>query len=583
VYAPCPHRRVQETLTGAARQRGRIHFMCNPLKSCPQELAIRRRDKGSHELSPSPTSTRRERIPGSSQSSEDRHPRRPHCPTRPRDPLAFTCQPTNYFANAGRVDGRHLPILNSVSTSVLVRHQAFMVYLGAAVMSVAGGMLVARNPAAIALVLIAVIALAGLAVLLSPPPAVVFLGWLALAPIFADSAQASALGRAGIWALYITPAVLLGAITIARARAGTIVSFVDFLPAAYVAYLLGSLAFTSTALQADPLGTSRVVFLTVVLGPLFYYFLTIGPGAALPGEKVLLILIAGAALQGVLALVELATHWNLWGFTVWQEAAGPARAVSTLANPGILGMFLGVGIVLALAVLTWGGPRSLRRLSMLMLIVGVPGLIATLTRGPILATAVAAVFVLVLGHKRLLGVAVIASTVIVIMAVWPSIRATTVYQERGADAETVRVRAGLQDWSLQLAAQKPVFGWGYGSFDRVKNTSGLTAAGGVSIRSLLETTSHNSYLTILVETGVIGLLLYALPFLTLASLAVARVRARSPDGWVIVGTLASLFVIALSGVTLDLRFFSFAQALPWILLAILRGATTTAPISSSQP
>jgi hypothetical protein len=60
-------------------------------------------------------------------------------------------------------------------------------------------------------------------------------------------------------------------------------------------------------------------------------------------------------------------------------------------------------------------------------------------------------------------------------------------------------------------------------------------------------------------------------------------RARTPDGWVIVGTLASLFVIALSGVTLDLRFFSFAQALPWILLAILRGATTTAPISSSQP
>jgi putative inorganic carbon (hco3(-)) transporter len=460
-----------------------------------------------------------------------------------------------------------------------------MVYLGAAVMSVAGGMLVVRSQPGIALVLIAAIGLAGLAVLLSPPPAVVFLGWLALAPIFADAAQASALGRAGVWGLYIAPAVLLGAITIARARAAAI-SFVDLLPAAYVAYVLGSIAVTSTALQANPLGTSKFVFLTVVLGPLFYYFLTIGPGAALPREKVLLILIAGAACQGVLALVELTTHQNLWGYTAWRESqatTGGARVVSTLANPGVLGMFLGVGIVLAVAVLTWGGPRSLRRLSLLTLIVGVPGLLATLTRGPILATAVAAVLVLVLGHKRLLGVAVIASTVIVLFALWPSIRATTLYQKRGAETTNVHLRSRLQDWSIQLAAQKPVFGWGYGSFDRVKNTSGLTAAGGVSIRLLLETTSHNSYLTILVETGVIGLLLYALPFLTLAGLAVARVRARTPESWVIVGTLASLFVVALSGVTLDLRFFSFAQVLPWILLAILRGATTTAPIPTSQP
>jgi O-antigen ligase len=470
-----------------------------------------------------------------------------------------------------------------VSTAVLVRHQAFIVYLSAAVMSVAGGMLVARSQAGIALVLIAVIGLAGVAVLLTPPPAVVFLGWLALAPIFADSAQASALGRAGIWALYVAPAALLGAITIARARTGAAVLLVDFLPAAYVAYVLGSIALTSTELQANPFGTLRFVFVTVALGPLLYYFLTIGPGAALPRAKVVLVLIAGAALQGVLALVELATHRNLWGFTAWQEAAGSARAVSTLANPGILGMFLGVGIVLALAVLTWGGPRSLRRLSILTLIVGAPGLLATLTRGPILATAVAAVLVLVLGHKRLLGVAVIASTAVVLFTLWPSIRATSLYQERGAERTNVRVREGLQDWSLQLAAQKPVFGWGYGSFDRVKNTSELTASGGISITYLLDSTSHNSYLTMLVETGIIGLLLYVLPFVILAGRAMVRARAPTPDGWVIAGTIASLFVIVLSAVTLDLRFFSFAQVLPWILLAILRGGTTIAPISTRQP
>jgi hypothetical protein len=73
---------VQETLTGAARQRGRIHFNVQPLESCPQEQAIRRRDDGSHELSPSPTSTRREQYSRIVAELEDRHPRRPHSSTR---------------------------------------------------------------------------------------------------------------------------------------------------------------------------------------------------------------------------------------------------------------------------------------------------------------------------------------------------------------------------------------------------------------------------------------------------------------------------------------------------------------------
>jgi exopolysaccharide production protein ExoQ len=367
-----------------------------------------------------------------------------------------------------------------------------------------------------------------------------------------------------------------------RARKGAHLTFVDFLPAVYVAYVVVSMTVLSNGPQGDSLATPKNLFLTVALGPLVYYFLTIGPGADVSREQVILVLLAGAAVQGVFALVEFVTHWNLWGFYEWQRTTG-ARSVSTLGNPGILGTFLGIGIVLALTVLTWGGTRSLRRLSLLVLVVGIPGILATLTRGPILATAIAAVGVLVLGRRRLLATAVIASTVLALVAFWPNIQTTKVYQERAAVSETIRARQGIQDWSLQLAAQKPVFGWGYGSFDRAKNTSGLTGFNGVPIAFLLQNTSHNTYLTILVELGAVGLLLYALPFLVITARAIARARAPTPDTWIIVGSVASLLVIVLSASALDFRFFSMATMLPWLFLAILRRETTAYPADARVP
>jgi len=446
-------------------------------------------------------------------------------------------------------------------------------------MSLGAGVVVARSQAGVSLALVGAMAFAALIVMTSIPPAALFLGWLALAPIFADSTQASAVGRAGVWVVYTAPVLLLAALTVLRIRAGARMTFVEFLPAAYVAYVLISMAVASNVFHSDPSGTLKVVFLSVAIGPVVYYFLTIGPGIAVSRETILRLLMAAAALQGILALVELATHWNLWGYHYWQRTSGGgARSVSTLANPGILGTFLGIGIVLAVAVLTWGGPRSLRRLSGLVLIVGIPGLLATLTRGPILAVVVAAVGLLVVGKKWLLVTLAVGSTVLMLVAFWPSIQTSKLYHERAAVSDTLRARQGIQDWSLQLALQKPVFGWGYGSFDQVKNTSNLNVVSGVPIAYLLNNTSHNSYLTILVELGGVGLLLYAFPFVVMSMRAIARERSTPTAGaWIVAGSIASLVVIVLSASTLDFRFFSVATMLPWLFLAVLQRQPTGHP------
>jgi O-antigen ligase len=231
-------------------------------------------------------------------------------------------------------------------------------------------------------------------------------------------------------------------------------------------------------------------------------------------------------------------------------------------------------MAVAVAILVWNGPRSLRRLSWAVLFAAAPGLLLTLTRGPVLATAIALVLLLLLGRARVVGLAVLAVGAIAIVLLLPSLRDTEVYQARVADRVNLQGRAALQDWSLRLAAEKPVFGWGYGSFDRAKNTSGFSTEG-VPIRYVLQYTSHNTYLTVLVELGGLGLLLLSGGFLVLGVQALAHARVASQDRWLVAAALGALVVIFLTASTVDFRFFSFAQVLPFLFLAMLRRVAAT--------
>jgi O-antigen ligase len=279
-------------------------------------------------------------------------------------------------------------------------------------------------------------------------------------------------------------------------------------------------------------------------------------------------------------MVEFATGWNLWYTTGWQGIEGGSRVVATLANPGVLGVLLGVAIVVAVAILTWNGPRHLRKLSWATLLVCTPGLLATLTRGPILATIAVVVLLLLLGRARLVGLGVLAVSAIALVLLLPSFRSTETYKQRVAQKATVEIRVALREVSLTLVAEKPAFGWGYGSFDRAKNATEFSIEG-IPIRSVLETTSHDSYLTKLVELGILGFLLFAAPFLVLGYRGL-RQRARGPDSWLVIASVASLLVIYLTASTLDFRFFSFAQMLPYVFLAILRRETSAADDAPSR-
>ena len=86
-------------------------------------------------------------------------------------------------------------------------------------------------------------------------------------------------------------------------------------------------------------------------------------------------------------------------------------------------------------------------------------------------------------------------------------------------------------------------------------------------------TSHDSFLTILVETGLVGLLVYLVPWAALLARGVERARAPSPERWLLLVGLTIPVVYGLSAATFDMRFFSYPQVLPWLALGLLRRLT----------
>ena len=414
--------------------------------------------------------------------------------------------------------------------------------------------------------LLLLLALAVVTILLSISPAVVLVGWLALAPLLQNSASHTAVGHPLQLGLYVLPPLVFLLWSLTASSRSRSASFIDFLPLAYFLLLLGSMFFTSDV----TFPAIKDLYTNTGIGIIAYYLVAFGPLRSNIQERVVGAVMALATIEALMSIVDGLTKWNLWHDTSWQgSAVGTSRAVATLASPGVLGGFIGIGVVLATALLVWDGPRQLRRLAVVTIVVSFPGMYFTLTRGPIVAT-VAVLFLVLMTRPRtrvlafvslLLATAILGST-------WSRLSSSTVYRDRVARTNTVEIRAAIDRVSLQLAERRPILGWGYGSFDQVKELG--TVTGRISRTEVLASTSHNTFLTILVEQGAVGLSLLLLPWLVIGWRSLGDI-ARHPNArWFLVGSLAVVAVNIISQTAYDSRFFSLAPALTWLFLGLLR-------------
>jgi O-antigen ligase len=430
-----------------------------------------------------------------------------------------------------------------------------------------------RFPKPLALVLIA----ADLVIMFSLAAEQLLMVWLFAAPLLQETRGNTHIEHILALGLYTAPPFVICVKGLLARGSRPRREWFDFVPALFVALVFSSLVLTNS-LSTGVVGTMRDFYQTVALGAVLYYVAGFWRGRSLSLVQVSWAVLASAVLQSAMVIVEWRTGWNLWHNTLW-HVPGDMRASGTFGNPEITGAFIGAGLVVALAVLCWDGPLRLRRVSLAMVILALPALYATKTRGPILATLiVAAVCVLLSSRMRMIGIGAFAVVGLVLALYWPQIRSSQLYTTRISDSQNIQIRVVLQRASIAVAEQRPIFGWGYNSFDRVKFKAPVYS-NTVPVAEALSYTSHDSFLTILVEYGAVGLLLFFVPFIPIMWRAARQARLPSPDRWFFVAGLGVIAVVELNAATVDYRFFSFIPALPWLFLGLMRRNLTVRGLS----
>ena len=378
------------------------------------------------------------------------------------------------------------------------------------------------------------------------------------------------------WALYTAPALVMLGLTLARRDRSVPARWIDWLPGVYVLYVFASIALTTDLLESNVTGTAKAFVLFVAIGSIVYYFLIFGPGRERsrddhrdpPRER---------PIAEVLAVLDSSIGWNVWGYDGWQHVSGGASAVGP-DQSGPRRRFLGATMAVAVAVLVWDGPRSLRQLSWIPRSSPRPRACCSLSPAdPILMTALALVLLLLIGRARIVGLAVLAVGAIAIRAPPAEPEGHRGVRRAWPTRSTSRAGRPSRTGRSDSPRRNPVFGWGYGSFDRAKNIGLLRR--GLPIKNVLEYTSHSTYLTVLVELGGLGLVIFWEASASSAPGALVRARAAFEYRWLVGGALGALLVLFLTASTIDFRFFSIAQMLPFLFLAILRriAATSAAP------
>jgi O-antigen ligase len=197
------------------------------------------------------------------------------------------------------------------------------------------------------------------------------------------------------------------------------------------------------------------------------------------------------------------------------------------------------------------------------------GVFISFSRGSWLGGLVVALALLLIYPKATVRMTVIVLTVMVILA--NSVMADHVAwaNQRLKAEDTALDRLVVYNTAWQMFKVRPFFGWGYETYDRYDRPFQSRVANHVS----KDLTSHNTYLTVLVERGAIGFLIYYFPAFWLLLLTF-RVWSRVPNHgfWsrklLLILWLMILFEVVVGNFT-DTKRLTFVFTMWWITLGLI--------------
>lgn len=292
-------------------------------------------------------------------------------------------------------------------------------------------------------------------------------------------------------------------------------------------------------------------------------------------RKIRLVLIAIAIIAVYLVPVGVFEHFTgkSW-FTEtqqvqWQDVN---RAQGPLKNPAVYGATLGVCLVIFVYLFFQSKDPAKRLLYVLGIIGSGLGEVMTFTRSAWLSPALALlVLAAVYEGKRKVLFAWITAGVVVLALLLPIMQGSRVFQQRVMSDKPIESRILVTHNAMAMIKDRPVFGFGINNFDFYKWYYPVSVPG---IEGYIGPTSHNTFLTILVEIGLLGFIPYLLIFVVLLRYWVATYARASGNplvgGRELVGTIGAATICYFgTAMVIDMRFFRYTEYLFWAMLALI--------------
>lgn len=235
------------------------------------------------------------------------------------------------------------------------------------------------------------------------------------------------------------------------------------------------------------------------------------------------------------------------------------RAAGVMANPAIYGAVVGMGALASLAASAHAQRRSAKLIWGLAAGLLMYGVFVSYTRSAWIAVIIALFitqFFIKNLWKKILPIFVIATLLLILAS--DSLLENDIVQNRILEEKHIIGRIDRVEFALEKFEEKPLFGWGPAALDALTEkrfpVSGFSG-------------SHNTFVTILVDGGLLMFLCFVALITAWFWRAMQVIRLSAVDSFErsAIGVFAGCILIyLLSGLSLELRFFGYTNALLWI-------------------
>ncbi len=290
---------------------------------------------------------------------------------------------------------------------------------------------------------------------------------------------------------------------------------VDLLLMAFLVLVLINITVVGATLGASKLNGMIWHFVVGYLFPaLLYWFakqslLTESRAAALQG----FLAIFGLYL-GVTGILEMTGQWSLvWPTHIANPKVGLhfGRARGPMVQSVSYGLYLGICLI---SLLLW--QMRFHRFGKLVLWLLVPilaaGVMLSLTRSVWIGTGLAvfawAALMLEGVWRRLALLGMLAAAMVLVVAQGDNLSSFEREGSSQATRSSAESRGGFAYVSWQMFLDRPVFGFGFGQFIDAKLPYLEDRSTALNLEMIRPLSHHNTYLSLLVELGLVGLVFY---------------------------------------------------------------------------